>query len=161
MAAVQQSALKGLSQKYDKSGGGRHVFATCNPSYCKVSAPFTFLIEALNRWRSHDRAYEQPPADEQDGSWASAELICLCRPWHSHYFLKAQQWVLPFCIHFPKLAQGHMKPLTALSKQERNELCNQPRNYLSLILILLLPRAQMQLCIRCKARGPDLCSYIN
>ena len=64
MAAAQQSALKGLLQKYAKSGGGRHVFMTCNPSYCKVSISFTFLIQALNQWLSHDHAYEQPPADE-------------------------------------------------------------------------------------------------
>lgn len=126
MAAAQQHALKGLLQKYPKSGGGRHVFMTCNPSYGKVSVSFTFLIHALNQWLSHDHTYEQPPADEQDGSSTSAELICFCRLWHSHCFLKVQQWVVPFCNQFPKLAQRRMKPFTALSEHKRNELFSNP-----------------------------------
>lgn len=72
---MQKSALKGLSQKYIKSGWGRHIFMIYNPSHCKVSISFTFLTQALSQWLSHDRGHEQLSDDEQDDSWASPELI--------------------------------------------------------------------------------------
>lgn len=77
MSAVQQSALKGLLQKYVKSEWEKHIFMTYNPSYCKVRISFTFLTEALNQCLSHDCGHEQLSADEQDDSLSSAEQIFL------------------------------------------------------------------------------------